>query len=183
MIRCEDQGVVFFHNPKAAGTSISMWFRKNFPLSRHIEPQHILPSDIEYTGWSFCVVRNPWDRWVSWWYHWRHKTKRIDTSFEEYTFDYFSGKYPMHTGVGHYSFLNLQNDMAKDLDYIIRFENLIEDFSVVQSKVGCFDPLGRSNTGLGRKNYQSYYTNNDLIDIVSKFYAKDIEKFGYKYEV
>ncbi len=181
MIRAEDQDVVFFHNPKAAGSSINTWFLTNIPGSRHIEPQHILPPSIKYTGWSFCVVRNPWDRWVSWWCYWHDKLGRIDTSFEEYTLRYFAGEYEGMHG-GQYSTCYVQNSMAKDVDYVMRFENLIEDFKLVQLKLLCFEPLGRMNS-TNRKHYTEYYTSKQLIDVVGEYYKEDIEKFGYRYAV
>ncbi len=182
MIRAEDQGVVFFHNPKAAGSSINIWFLTNIPGSKHIEPQHILPRKINHTGWSFCIVRNPWDRWVSWWCYWHDKLKRIDTPFEEYTLKYFNGEYKGMSG-GQYSSCFVQKYMAEEVDYVMRFENLLEDFKLVQQKVLCFEPLGFSNRSFNRKHYTEYYTSNELIDLIGNYYKQDIEKFGYEYAV
>lgn len=182
MIRAEEQQVVFFHNPKAAGSSINKWFKTNIPGSRHVEPQHVLPSAIDYVGWSFCVVRNPWDRWVSWWCYWHDKLKRIDTPFEEYTLRYFSGEYAGLSG-GEYSSLFAQHVMASDVDYVVRYENLIEDFVVVQERLGNHAPLPKTNVSYGRKHYTEYYTSNKLINIVAEHHAQDIEEYGYNYEV
>lgn len=182
MIRAPDQKVVFFHNPKAAGSSISKWFLTNIPGSRHVAPQHILPRRIAHEGWSFCVIRNPWDRWVSWWCYWHDKLKRIDTPFEEYTLRYFSGEYDGLSG-GEYSSLFVQHDMASDVDYIIRYENLSEDFKIVQEKLNCFERLPLHNSNTNRKPYSDYYTSDELIKIVADFHRKDIEEYGYEYAV
>ena len=180
MIRAPEQKVVFFHNPKAAGSSINKWFKTNIPGSRHVEPQHILPSRIEYEGWSFCVIRNPWDRWVSWWCYWHDKLNRIDTPFEEYTIRYFSGDYDNLSG-GEYSTLYKQYRMADDVDCILRFENLTQDFVIVQERLGNHAPLPMANVSYGRKHYTEYYSSDELIKIVAENYAEDIEKYGYQY--
>jgi hypothetical protein len=39
------------------------------------------------------------------------------------------------------------------------------------------------NVGENRIPYQKYYTSNELIETIGNFYTKDIEKFGYKYEL
>ena len=182
MIRAEEQQVVFFHNPKAAGSSINKWFLTNIPGSRHVEPQHVLPRMIPHEGWTFCVVRNPWDRWVSWWCYWHDKLKRIDTPFEEYTLRYFANEYNGLTG-GQYSTLIVQPTMADDVDCVLRYENLTEDFKVVQEKLNCYEPIPHVNTSHGRKHYTEYYTSHELIDVVSSYYEQDIEKYGYKYAV
>jgi hypothetical protein len=181
MIRAEEQGVVFFHNPKTAGSSINRWFLDNIPRNKHIEPQHILPKNISHTGWSFCAVRNPWDRWVSWWAFW-YCNKRITTSFEEYTTKYLTGYYddPLN---GPYSELYVQSEMANDVDYVMRFENLSEDFKVVQEKLGCYSPLPHTNAIPDKKHYTEYYTTNDLITLVGEHYKEDVERFGYQYAV
>lgn len=182
MIRAEEQQVVFFHNPKAAGSSINKWFLTNIPGSRHVEPQHVLPRMIPHEGWTFCVVRNPWDRWVSWWCYWHDKLKRIDTPFEEYTLRYFSGEYDGMIG-GQYSPLISQHLMAQDVDYVLRYENIVEDFKVVQEKLNCHEPIPHVNISRSRKHYTEYYASGELIDIVSRYYAHDIKEYGYQYAV
>lgn len=181
MIRVEDPAVVFFHNPKAAGSSINRWFLSNIPGCRHVEPQHLLPRHITYTGWSFCVVRNPWDRWVSWWYYWNKKLNRIDTPFEEYTIKYFNQEYLGLPG-GQYSPCGVQYDMASEVNCVLRYENLIEDFKVVQDKFSCYKPLPHLNVGHNRAKYTEYYTSHELIDIVANYAKKDIEEYGYSYD-
>lgn len=183
MIRAPEQKVVFFHPPKTGGSSINNWFLMNIPGCRHIEPQHIQPSRIDYEGyWSFCVVRNPWDRWVSWWYFWSVIRQRFDTSFEEYTIRYFNNEYDGLEG-GHYSNVIPQVAFSDHTDCVLRYETLEHDFRQIQEKMSCYEPLPHLNVGKDRLPYQQYYTSNKLIEIIGNFYAKDIEKFGYTYEL
>jgi hypothetical protein len=183
MIRAPEQKVVFFHNPKTAGTSINIWFLTNIPGSRHIEPQHILPTRVDYAGyWTFCVVRNPWDRWVSWWNYWSCVRERIDVSFEEYTLRYLNNEYEGLDG-GQYSYLSPQVAFSDYSNCVLRYETLNQDFRQIQDKMTCYASLPNINVGENRLPYQEYYTSNKLIDAVGNFYAKDIQKFGYTYEL
>ena len=132
--------------------------------------------------WSFCIIRNPWDRWVSWWYYWNVKLKRVEYTFEEYTKRYYNRDFIGLTG-GQYSHLNVQNEIAKHADQVLRYENLIEDFKIIQQRYNIYAPLGHHNSSKTRTNYHSYYTNPELIDIIGKEFQQDIEKFGYQYEL
>lgn len=183
MIRVPEEKVIFFHNPKTAGSSINLWFTTNIPGSRHVEPQHIMPRYIDHAGyWTFCVVRNPWDRWVSWWNHWKTLGDRIDASFEEYTLKYYNNEYAGLTG-GQYSYLSPQVAFSDYSDCVLRYENLSNDFRMIQEKLNCYATLPMRNVGENRLPYQQYYTSNELIETIGNFCAKDIEKFGYKYEL
>lgn len=184
MIIVKDPAVIFYHNPKCAGSAINFWFKDNIPGCYHIEPQHIIPRKTNVKGWSFCVVRNPWDRWVSWWYFWRVKKKRIDIPFEEYTIKYFNGEYVRlgnGEGRGQWGNIGDQYEMAKDVDCVLRYENLAEDFKIVQKKLSCSAPLLFANVNYGRKHYTRYYTSDKLIELVAEYHKRDIETYGYKY--
>lgn len=186
MIVVEDPAIVFYHNAKTAGSAINFWFLDNIPGSRHVEPQHIFPCMAQQKGWSFCVVRNPWDRWVSWWYFWKEKKKRIDIPFEEYTINYWAGKYRdmgYGKGNGQWGYIGDQYGMSKDVDCVLRYENLTEDFKIVQEKLSCYEPLPLANINHGRKHYTRYYTSNKLIEIIAQTHKRDIEAYGYQYAV
>lgn len=180
MIRAEQQGVVFFHNPKAAGGSINHWFLSNIPGCRHVVPQHLLPTMIPKTyDWSFCVVRNPWERWVSWWDYWRSKLKRIDLSFEEYSTRFFAGEFAGLPG-GENSPCHPQVFFSNHVDYVMRYENLNDDFKVVQRKMNCFVDLPLTNKRDNPVHYTYHYTDK-LINLIADVYQEDIAEFGYEY--
>lgn len=187
MIYLFEEKILFYHIPKTAGGSITTWIQKNV-LTPHarIEPLHMMPSRWKKYGidtdWSFCVIRNPWDRWVSWWYYWKFIAKRIDYSFEEYTEKFFTGQFAGMSGGEHGTCIQ-QIYYARACDAVFRYENLTEDFKQLQERVGVHVSLGKtSNISKDKKQYRNYYTTPRLVDIISDYYKQDILEFGYSYE-
>ena len=192
MIYAIDHKIVFYHVPKTGGSSITYWLENNnLGLIANIKPMHAHPTSIATNNfvtnfpvnWSFCVVRNPWDRWVSWWHYWKFMVKRFDHSFEEYTENFFTGQYKDLTG-GEYGPNIPQIHFSRHVHEVLRYENLEEDFKKVQDKLNVHTPLEkRGNVSKGKPHYSHYYTTPRLVDLVSEYYKEDIAEFGYKYEL
>ncbi len=186
MIYLFDHKVLFYHIPKTAGGSITHWLQQpSNGAHALIHPIHMLPWRVKgynlQETWSFCVVRNPWDRWVSWWYYWKFIVNRIHYSFEEYTVRYFSGEFQGLPG-GQYSTCAPQVLYSSAVDSILRYENLEEDFKIVQDKLNLHTPLRKvSNISRDKLQYRTYYTPT-LVDLIGNYYQEDADKLGYSYE-
>jgi hypothetical protein len=81
-------------------------------------------------------------------------------------------------------FLRLNRSEADpfgNVDYIMRFENLADDFRTVSGKLGIpaarLPQYNRSN----REHYSKYY-DAALCDLIRKRFAPEIERFGYTFE-
>jgi len=125
-------------------------------------------SDYINTYKLYGVVRNPYERMVSWWL-WRRRFLQENESFLD--------------------FLKLSNQWM-DINYyqyfggkkigILRHENLASDFASFCDEVGIprqkLPHLNKSK----HKHYAEYY-DEETKQIVSEKYAKDIEYFGYKF--
>ena len=188
MIYDLDRKIACYHVPKTGGSSINTWLVRNIktPVAS-IRPTHMFPwsfSEYNYpVEWSFCVVRNPWERWVSWWYYWRFLIKRFEYSFEEYTEKFFSGEFNGRSG-SEYGSNVPQIHWSRYVHEVLRYENLEEDFKKVQSKFNAYAPLEKTaNISEGKLHYSHYYTSPRLIDFISEYYKEDITEFGYQYEV
>lgn len=189
MIYLFDHKVLFYHIPKTAGGSITFWLKNyNNGANALIEPLHMMPWRVgKYNldvKWSFCVVRNPWERWVSWWWYWKNIAKKIDYSFEEYTEKFFNKEFVgMESQGGQYGTCVPQSYYFAHVDEILRYENLEEDFKKVQTKLGNSSPLEKvANISKNKQDYRNYYTNPRLVDMINDFYREDVIQLGYKYE-
>ena len=193
--------LIFIHIPKNAGTSIESVFlnneyRNKYPTSRI--KRHATIYDIKnkfpekYDSYiKFAVVRNPYERMVSWYCY----VKQIVDEYNsknilypekmvnwDYTFLNFLNKPKKLTkiateGVGlktnYNKLFKLQNTWVDNSVRIIKYENLNEIFFKL-FKVNL--PIKNKTD---RNDYLSYYDRKTL-NIVYNEYKKDFKKYNYK---
>lgn len=180
MVRVEDLNITFFHLPKNAGSSIATWLTDNVNGEeyiddfRHASPKSLKPMFNDF-GWSFCCVRNPWDRTVSWYNFFKGQGK-MPISFEEYMDRITRGE----TSAKYIVPIKGQVQFAKNVDYVIRYENLLEDFKVVQDKVNCHVALMHTNKSK-RTRYIDYYAKDEHINWIGESCADEIAEFNYSF--
>ena len=176
---------IFIHINKTGGSSIEK--------ALNIPPEHLTALEkIEELGrknwerrFSFTVIRNPWDKVVSH-YHYRVQINNIDLSVRPIGFKEWVKRTYGIQDVFYYDNPKMfmpQSDWITDhngrvlVDFVCRFENLDDDFSYVCEKL-------RKSTNLPhikaskRGKYGNYY-DEETIEIVARWFSKDIERFGY----
>lgn len=184
MVRVDHLDMTFFHIAKCAGSTVEKWLQQNVNGEvydndlRHSSPAQLSRIFPEGFGWSFCVVRNPWDRMVSW-YSFFNGTKKLGLTFEQYVDIIFFDERVRNTNM--YNRPGQQVHTAKDVSYIVKFENLVKDFEVVQQRANCFEPLQHHNKSRENNKYAQYYTRQDHIDLIGSHYRDDIKQFGYTF--
>jgi chondroitin 4-sulfotransferase 11 len=150
--------------------------------------------------YSFCFVRNPWDRLVSA-YKWSHKMKRIGE--EEIGFDEFVAKHIANEEYCEWRFqsfgeifdrrkhryrhLMSQTTFIYDLkgnsmvDFIGRFEKFNEDFDILRNEFGLSkSPIGISNKSKDETDYREFYT-DETKKAVGKYFEEDVDNFKYTF--
>ena len=182
-VKIKNHNMIFVNIPKTAGVSISRWLAENVNgqyLGKPIEAnKHMIFRKVaeKYNPeFTFSVVRNPWDRLVSGFHYYN---KKRSPSVRGKTFETFvRSKKLGKLGKNQYHYLQ---DAMGDIgvDYVIRFENLDEDFKKIQDMLDCHIPLTKSNS-TAHTNYTNYYT-KETRDIVKEIYAADIKEFGYSF--
>jgi hypothetical protein len=125
--------------------------------------------------YKFTCVRNPWDRMVSYYFGTTQLVK---------TWDRKELRKLILRALSVRDYLQLDKgeaDSFGNMDYIIRFENLADDFRAVCARVGISDaPLPQYNRS-DREHYSKYY-DTELRELIGKRFAPEIERFGYAYE-
>nr|WP_320194058.1 sulfotransferase family 2 domain-containing protein [uncultured Desulfobacter sp.] len=198
---------IFIWIPKTAGTSLTHKFQnrrifvregRQYLWGRIPEPQrteyqaanwqHIsslkiieeFGEEIWRRSFKFTVVRNPYDRLVSFYEYSRIARKNINSvqwgkpdpgTFEEW----LSKEKPL--GQLHY----LTDTNGKILvDYIAKLETLQKDLLYICFKLKVLPFILPKLNRSKRRPYQTYY-NPQIKGIVDRYYGNEIERFGYTF--
>ena len=127
---------IHLHNPKCGGTSIEKALGRQSDITAGHFPASYYDKELWERYFTFCFVRNPWDRVVSSYaYHvlsdyegsvLRQYPNLKSFSFEEYV-KLFAG-----TGYIRPQIESIRHDKSnKPIDFIGRFENIESDFRKV----------------------------------------------------
>lgn len=138
---------------------------------------------------KFTVVRNPWDRMVSYYFS-PHRGKE---EFDIKEFKILINKIPV---LGFYTtelskwerikyrgrmLDKTKNGLDSDIDFYLRFEKLDEDFKVLCNRLEIpFKALPQYNKS--NKNHYSSYYNQELKSLVGRKFREEIKFFNYRFE-
>jgi hypothetical protein len=188
----KDPQATFIHIPKTGGSSINAWLSDNAKgefyhdsthinrpgMSRHLTYQQVAQLSIEDNrdmGFTFTVVRNPWDRCVSSYFHWlRLQTAKGITdplSFEQYIQMPPLGK----------AFAQPQVSFVGDCDYVMEFDTLNEDFKLIKKMFKKKKKLPHINAEKNRDHYSTYYGETSRRTVAER-YGEDIDFFEYTFK-
>ncbi len=125
--------------------------------------------------YKFTCVRNPWDRMVS--YYFTPTQNRAAWDRKK-----FRKAIVKALSVADYLRLDkVEEDPFGNVDYVMRFENLADDFRTVCGTLSISPTtLPRYNRS-SREHYSKYY-DGELRELVRARFAAEIERFGYIFE-
>jgi len=188
--------LLHLHIPKTAGSSIREWFLYNCLHRKYIYVGHNL-NDL-YTrkhDKSFTVVRNTYDRIISVW-EWALQTRRGDLETAKFLnkpekIKLFNEQL-RHIDKGTIDYLEFcidendpmvcnQIEWSKDIDYVLRLEELDNDFSFIAKVVKWEKPLNFREKEISYDK-NKYLNNKDFINFVNKHWGDEIEHFKYRIE-
>ncbi|WP_428029105.1 sulfotransferase family 2 domain-containing protein [Ancylobacter sp.] len=194
---------ILVHIQKTGGTSITSLFGE----SRTLPEKHFSARELrERYGcaywdsyFKFAVVRNPWDRLISWWamidarrpawqsgvpqgsFH-AHVLDRART-FDEFLVN-CSGEISDRDGSKSIFRNQIDYLVGEDgklmVDLVCRFERLRDDFEEVKNRTGITGALPTVNVSR-HANYRTYYT-PETRELVAREYARDIAFFGFEFD-
>jgi|TARA_R110000787_G_scaffold51004_4_gene121107 hypothetical protein len=180
--------IIYFKPGKAAGTSI---FRKNLQPRGGWVIHKDNPS--EFNKWlqnindkelnnyfKFTFVRNPFSRLVSYWYDtFLSVYPNFKDLVKEGIFNKKGNPKKLHFQTQSGLFSTPEGNIL-DLDFIGKVENIDNDWEILCNKINIpFQKLGHYTKNSYNK-YTTYY-DKKTIEIVSKWYKKDLEIFNYKF--
>lgn len=197
--------VLFTHVSRTAGMSIAECLRRALPDSRDLLTQHdflaaarpLIPMEFD-NMFKFAMVRNPWERFVSWyaligqtrfgnevdhstlidpeWEHW----DGFDAFLESWSAEKFELDGVARLRLSQWAQLS---DVEGRLltDDIGRFENAPRDLDRIFSQIGIsLSSLPKINTSRHR-HYSAYYSDFGR-ELVAQVFTDDVEGFGYCFE-
>lgn len=208
-----DKKIIFTHPHKCGGTSIEdmlglLKLRKQHPsitslkhasIEEHLK---VLTSAGANTDefFKFSIIRNPWDRSVSFYNHVKYKeySYHIDRlqskelpkyiedarrmTFKEFVLQYY--KKTFHSERRTIPFMCVNDEFC--LDYVIKIENIKEDLYNIKDRLQIdlsenLPHLNDSSLFVDKKHYSEYY-DNETKNIVTDLFEWDIKRFNYKFE-
>ena len=143
----------------------------------------VTPDEIA-KAFTFTLVRNPWDRMVSY-YHWlrvqdfEHPAVKLA---QHSTFDVFLTSPMTENAVKRASYAHYMTDAAgtERCRAFIRIEHFEEDVQPLWAHLGFALELPKANASSRERDYRSYYTDS-LAAYVETLCAQDISRFAYKF--
>ncbi len=125
--------------------------------------------------YKFTCVRNPWDRMVSYYF----TPTQSPEAWDRKKFRRIISK---AVSVADYLRLDkVEEDPFGNVDYVMRFENLADDFSTVCGTLGISPATLPQYNRSSREHYSKYY-DDELRELVRTRFAAEIERFGYIFE-
>ena len=193
--------IIFIHSPKTAGTSI--WTRigripgvGGLVTHNSVHAWREVGGDERYdAAFKFSVVRNPYDKLLSAWTryttmgpdnpYWEserdHRNYVFQMSGPEVSFERFVMNFSLRHEISHFvpQCSWLANEQGKlDVDHIIRFENLTEDWAAMCKELPLsVDALPHENK-TDHAEWQDVYT-PEMIERVNELYSMDFDNLGY----
>ena len=141
----------------------------------------VLPDDELRKMMVFTLVRNPWDRLVSY-YHWLraqrfdHPAVRLAQSVEFATFLHDPATQIAIRGNHYASYVKGAIDPL-----FVRLEHLEEDIAPVAAHLGFVPDMPRANASARARDWRGYYGDVDVA-LVADVCAGDIARFGYAFD-
>lgn len=134
----------------------------------------------------FTLVRNPWDRLVSY-YHWLQRQNFDHDAVKiakAYRFNGFLNHPKIITSIraNPYGRYVTGIDGQERCDLFLRLEHLAQDLRQLEDLIGLkLTPFPHENRSRSGREYQRYYSALDR-QLVEDIAGVDIERFGYQFE-
>jgi hypothetical protein len=169
---------------------VNLFVQKKIPIEgfQHINHGHIkakeaapILSDIWNSYFKFAIVRNPFERFISYCAFLYSEQEEFHKNPENFLYHtLYNSKSKNHILFQPQSQFLFDENNKLLVDYVGRFENLQESYETICKNTGIpSSELIKINTS-HHHFYRTYY-NAELIEMVSEIYQEDIANFQYKF--
>ena len=193
---------LFVHIPKTAGNSIQSVLRDysedelvalrgeqdgierfglsnpKYKIKKHstLAEYRAALGDIEFDKlYRFTCVRNPWDRMISYYFTPTQNTAAWDRKkFRKVIVKVLPVSDYLRLDKG-------ERDPFANVNYIMRFENLADDFRTVCAALD-ISPTTLPRYNRSKREHYSKYYDDELRELVRARFAAEVERFGYTFE-
>lgn len=158
--------------------------------AKAIAAQEMLPREVYEQLFKFAFVRNPWDLQVSSYHHIRRERPDLVEHIPDFA-AFLRWKFDPERPPQYHADMStvLQSDYLIDLrgrlivDYVGRYEHLLQDFDTACRKIGIRTPkLPHSRRATDRqRDYRSYFDDASAA-LIGDYYRPDCERFGYRFD-
>lgn len=136
-----------------------------------------LVGDDVWDGYTtFCIERNPWDRFISF-YYWRTPAANRPTIDE-----FLESKEIQLLKMRGWEVYSIEGEVA--VDRVLRFESLADDLDDIRKDIGIPDPLDlpytKSTSRADRRHYRDVLS-QEQADRIAELFSDEIELFGYEF--
>ena len=155
---------------------------KHSSLSEH---QDVLSPEVFRSLYKFAILRNPWERMISWFFsphrQLPQKARPAGHGAGLWNREHFVRFLSRRQDTRHYTCLPDAPTISHDLDFLLRFEQLDQDFAAVCRRLDIPErPLPKYNRST-RLHYSHYY-DDELRAVVGGMFREEIEFGGYRFE-
>jgi hypothetical protein len=161
-----ERKLIFVHPPKTGGSSVTYSLLDVFdtPNEGAVPHRRLWDLTVDHRGYfKFMIVRNPWDQCASW-LKWNLLHEDPDRS---------RTIYQAARQVETPSWFGL-----REIDFVLRFERLTEDFAVLCKKIGVEARELLHLNASTPEDYRKFYDENARRIVAERFWY-EIEQFGY----
>jgi len=176
--------IIFTHIQKSGGSSIIDFFNVKKSHNK-IEKDILILNEKEIklnSVFKFTVIRNPWDRMVSFFHYHKQKLKIQawkyikDLNFTQFIkskhFEFWAKRNNITNYIKH-------NNISR-IDYYIDFNNLKKDFELIKLITNIKRNLTHVNKSK-HEEYKKYYRNENNKHIISSLFKDEIDFFNFKF--
>ncbi|NCO87310.1 MAG: sulfotransferase family protein [Rhodobacterales bacterium] len=134
---------------------------------------------------TFTLVRNPWDRMVSY-YHWlraQRFTHTAVTRAQTLDFAAFLADPATQVSIATNPYTSYMRDSTgrERASAYLRLEHLATDLAPLAAHLGFLPRMGRANVTARPRDWRGFYT-DATAEIVARIAAGDIARFGYRFD-